>query len=661
MPRTLRVLLVEDVEDDAVLVVRELQRAGFDVRSERVETRAQMEVALAGAPWDLVITDGSLPQFSAVEAVRLLHQTWLDVPCIVLSGTITEEAAVQVLKAGASDFIVKGNLARLAPAVLRELREADNRRGKQRAEEALRRTLQRLDIVLRTLPIGLYSVDHPAPGECTITWMSENTERICGFPAARFVADAELWVSRIHPDDRDRVLAEFHGDHREKPSSTAEYRWQRADGAWRWFLDHSRPVREPGAGAHQHLGVWIDVSDRKALEEQFLHAQKMEAVGRIAGGTAHDFNNILAVVIGYAEILAAALPAGTPSRGQAEEIRRAGERGAALTRQLLSFSRRQVVQPRVLDPDVVVAEMGGMLRSLLGEEVVLETRFAPGVGRVLADPGQVEQVVMNLAVNARDAMAGSGRCIIETGYVAPDDPRLPRGTPPGEWVMIAVTDTGSGMDEAVRARIFEPFFTTKEDGKGTGLGLATVQSIVDQSGGRIAVESAPGKGTTFRVFLPRTEEAAASRAPTRSGVEGGSETVLVVDDQAEVLQVTAELMRGLGYKVIEATGGAQALRAAEAHRGPLHLLLTDLAMPEMNGVVLLERMRAARPGIRGLFVSGYAGTVAPGTEIRVPAGVPFLAKPFSVQSLASKVREALGTPAPGMVTGPPGATGRPPG
>ena len=385
-----------------------------------------------------------------------------------------------------------------------------------------------------------------------------------------------------------------------------------------------------------------DVTDRLVLEEQFRQAQKMEAVGQLAGGVAHDFNNLLTLINGYSDIVLAALPPGDPNREPIAAVHQAGQRSAGLTRQLLAFSRKQVLAPKVLDLNGVVADTASLLRRVIGEDVRLSTAPGQGLWPVKADRGQVEQVLLNLAVNARDAMPTGGRLTIETrnaeldeGYAAAHaDAR------PGDYVLVAVSDTGTGMSDEVKARIFEPFFTTKEAGKGTGRGLATVYGIVKQSGGHVGVYSEVGRGTTFKVYLPRAApESGAAKAPSQfRRPPRGTETVLVVEDEDAVRALTRHVLQHSGYTVVEAEDAAAAVRAAAGHG--IDLLVTDVVMPGLGGRELAERLRASRPGLKVLFLSGYTDDAVVRHGVLHEA-VNFLQKPFSPTALAHKVREAL--------------------
>jgi PAS domain S-box-containing protein len=420
-------------------------------------------------------------------------------------------------------------------------------------------------------------------------------------------------------------------------------RWGRRVDA-RMFL---APMRD-AAGAP--FGVQLmaeDMSERRRLEEQLAQSRRLEAVGRLAGGVAHDFNNYLTAILGSAELLSLELPEDSPLRLEVEQISQAAARSAALTRQLLAFSRRQILQPRVIDLNRLVADLDPMLRRVLGETIEVETLRAVGLGRVSADPAQLEVVLVNLAANARDAMPEGGKLTIETGNVYMDrEEAARRNVPPGRYVMLAVSDEGEGIDAETRERLFEPFFTTKEQGRGTGLGLATVHGIVIQSGGAIAVYSEPGLGTAFRVYLPRVdagEAQAEEEEPTVADLVAaarGSETILLAEDDDTVRVITRRALERVGYRVLEAKDGIEAEEVALGETGPIHLLLADVVMPRRGGVELSQALRARWPELRVVFMSGYTqnGIVHRGV---LDPGVDLLPKPFTVRELVTRVRERL--------------------
>ena len=422
---------------------------------------------------------------------------------------------------------------------------------------------------------------------------------------------------------------------------------RRKDGSLIWIVENVSLISDED-GEEILLGTVFDMTERRRLEEQLLQSQKMEAVGRLAGGIAHDFNNLLTAVSGYSELLLTQLAEGDPRRESAEEIRQAGSRAAALTRQLLAFSRRQVLEPRVLDLNAVIAGMERMLRRVIGEDVELTTALEPELWRAKADPGQIEQVILNLVVNARDAMPRGGRLTVETANVELDEEfaGLYATVQPGPHVMLAVSDTGVGMDAELQARLFEPFFTTKERGKGTGLGLSTTYGIVKQSGGSIWVYSEPGHGTTFKIYLPRCEEPLedlVAPVPPKAPASG-TESVLLVEDEPEVRRLVEKLLGLRGYRVLSAASPAEAIAMARRHEAPIELLLTDVIMPGMNGRELARILAETRPRMRVLYMSGYTDAAISQQGILAP-GTAFLSKPFTPDVLARKVREVLDGPA----------------
>ncbi len=505
----------------------------------------------------------------------------------------------------------------------------------RRAEEELRRSERRYRSLVTASSQIVWVV--PAGGTLAVV---HGAEKFFGANDRLPLSD---WLDTVHPEDRDRVWHVWDTNRVAGRGFQVEYRLRRPDGRWRQVLSRAVPIPDEDGRIGEWIGVLTDVTEERRLAEQVRQAQKMEAIGRLAGGVAHDFNNLLTVINGYSELVLSALVPGDTNRTAVGTIRDAGERAAGLTRQLLSFSRKQVLEPRVLDLNEVVSHADRLLRRLIGEDVGLTAALDPNVPRVKVDPSQIEQVILNLAVNARDAMPTGGRLTIETGTVvvgedaAVDDPDVR----PGCYARLAVTDTGHGMSDEVKAQLFEPFFTTKEAGKGTGLGLAVVHGVVKQSGGHIGVYSEVGVGTTFRILLPAVD-AVPARLSARVPVvpERGVETVLLVEDEEAVRRMAQIALEAHGYTVLTARHGREAVQVSEQHRGPLHLLLTDVVMPEMGGRELAQHLRSRGGGVRVLYMSGYTDDAVVRHGI-LEATDAFLHKPFTPLSLARKVRDVL--------------------
>jgi PAS domain S-box-containing protein len=510
--------------------------------------------------------------------------------------------------------------------------------GRKEAERQLRESEERFRSLFEHAPIGIYRT---AP-DGRILLANPALIRMLGYESFADLVARDLEREGFAEGG---ARAEFKAImEREGEVADLESRWVRRDGSVISVREYASAVRGDNGAVLYYEGAVEDISQRKQLEEQLRQSQKMEAIGQLAGGVAHDFNNLLTVINGYSELVLNRPDTGEGLRQDLEQVKMAGDKAAVLTQQLLAFSRRQILRPRVLDLDAVLSDTEKMLRRLIGEDITLATIRAPRLGKVRADPGQLEQVLFNLAVNARDAMPAGGRLTIEARNADLDGSYVD-GHPEavaGPYVLLSVSDTGTGMDEETRTRIFEPFFTTKEVGRGTGLGLSTVYGIVRQSGGHILVYSEPGHGTTFKVYLPRVEQPAEAPEADTGPVAPprGSETVLLVEDEADVRALAARALRSSGYTVLEAADGVEALTAAEEHAGPLHLLATDVVMPGMGGRELAERLLALRPGTRALYLSGYTDDAIVRHGVLEP-GFAFLGKPFTPATLARKVREVL--------------------
>ncbi|MBW2738864.1 MAG: response regulator [Deltaproteobacteria bacterium] len=526
---TLHLLIVEDNPDDAELAVKELERKGFNVKWTRVDTEEAFRKALAKKP-DLILLDYSLPSFDCPAALEVYRQLHLEIPIIIVSGTIGEEVAVECMKSGATDYVLKDNLSRLSPVVKRALEEIKIYRENKQAEKKM-----------------------------------------------------------------------------------------------------------------------------KEMQAQLIQSQKMEAIGTLAGGVAHDFNNLLTVIIGNAQLALMNVIKDESLRKEIEDIKKAGEKAASLTRQLLAFSRKQIVQPRILNINELLTDIEKMLGRLIGEDIELLTIPAPALWQVEIDPCQIEQVIMNLAINAKDAMSICADC----AAVRPPGGKLTIGTAnadldknyfrergiheekPGHYVMLAVSDTGSGMDKETREHIFEPFFTTKEVGKGTGLGLSTIYGIVKQNNGFIWVYSEPGKGTTFKIYLPKVKNAKPEeKKQTPVDDPGGSETVLIVEDDDNLRKLAQKALLQHGYKLLVAEDGEDALKVCKEYDGQIDLMITDVVMPKMGGREAADRLQPLYPQMKVIYMSGYTNNAIVRHGVLSPE-LNFLEKPFTPEGMARKVREVL--------------------
>ena len=760
--RRLRVLLVEDNPADAELSLLELKRAGFEVSADIVESPEEFSQHVLANPYDVILADYSLPNWTGLAAVEQLQQKGKDIPVILVTGFLGEEAAVECIKKGAADYVLKDRLSRL-PLVVRRALEDSHLRAERRQAEAERARLmaaveQAAEVVIITDVEGTIEYVNPAftwttgytreevlgqnprilksgqhdetyyrvmwqtiragrvwggeminrrkdgrlyTEEGTITPVRNERGEICHFIgvmadiSGRKRADAALRTSEanlaraqriahlgswewniannallwsdetyrlfglipqafgmtyegflncVQPDDRELVKTAMKEALSRRKPYRIDHRIVLPDGSERVMHEHAEVTFDDTGRPIYMVGTVQDITEQRRLEDQLRQAQKMDAVGRLAGGVAHDFNNMLNVIVGYTELLLDVYRSNDTTRKRLEEIKKAGKRATQLTRQLLAFSRKQVLQPKVLDLNAVVADMVNMLQRLIGEDISLVTVPVPELGRVKADAVGIEQILLNLAVNARDAMPRGGKLVIETANVELDEAyaRLHPSVRPGSYVMLIVSDTGRGMDKQTQARVFEPFFTTKEKGEGTGLGLSTVYGIVKQSSGYIWVSSEPGHGTTFKIYLPQIEEAVevagSEKIQTRS--VSGSETVLVVEDAEPLRKLACELLETSGYTVLEACDGAEAIEIAERHTSPIHLLMTDVVMPGISGPELARRLTSRRPEMKVLYMSGYTDEAIVRHGILVP-GVAFLQKPFMHEALASKVHEVL--------------------
>jgi signal transduction histidine kinase/FixJ family two-component response regulator len=641
-----RLLLVEDNPGDVRLLREMFNESGsHNIELMCAESMSEAEKHLTEREVDVVLLDLGLPDAQGLAAVRRAHAAAPRVPLVVLTSLDDESLAVRALREGAQDYLVKGQIESrgLMRAVLYAIERKHAEQALQAAEEALHRTTHLLETSQAVARIGGWELDvvHDA-----LYWSAE-TYRIHEVSPAEYSPTLATAIGFYAPESIPLITAAVQDAIERGTPFDLELELITATGRRVSVRAMSTLTIEQGRTT-KITGAFQDISEHKRLEDQLRQAQRLEAVGQLAGGIAHDFNNLLTAIRGYAELARRGLSADEGRRDDLDQVIANADRAAALIRQLLAFSRRQVLQSEVLDPAAIVEGIAPLLRRLLGEHIELATCMAPGLGRVTVDPSQLEQVVVNLAVNAADAMPDGGKLTIELSNVELDAAygAIYPDAVPGPHVLLAVSDIGTGMDAATKARAFEPFFTTKGVGKGTGMGLATVYGIVKQSGGSVNLYSEPGQGTTFRIYLPAVAQeptAAVAEAPAARPSSSGAQTILLVEDEPAVRAFARRTLEEQGYTVLEAAAGAEALAIAASHAGPIALLVTDVVMPGLQGHQLAAQLTATRPELRVLYVSGF-------TENSVihhglpDHGVAFLAKPFSVDTLGEAVRRVLDRP-----------------
>jgi two-component system cell cycle sensor histidine kinase/response regulator CckA len=652
VPRA-RILIVDDERHNRQLLEVMLAPERFVL-----ETASSGEEALATVarlPPDLILLDIMMPGMDGYEVARIIKTNPMtkSIPIVMVTAMDDRKAMLLGLSAGAEDFLSKPvDRAELTMRVRNLLRLKTLTDGQERYSRMLEAEvgLRTIDLVeserlyrstFDGAPVGIVHVGLDG------RWLRVN-QRLCdllGYTAEELqsASGKEIILSEQVGEEAESFLRLAEGTLDRCKIDEKQYR--RRDGTLVWARVNVSVHRDSEGQAAHFIKVIEDITERRLLEAQMRQASKMDAVGQLASGVAHDFNNLLSVILSYSEMLAGDLKESDPMRADLNEIRNAGLRAVALTRQLLAFSRQQVLQPKVVNLTEVVGGLENMLRRLIGEDVQLVAIGNTGLGKILVDPGQMEQVIVNLAVNARDAMPQGGKLTMETGEVVLDENYASEhvGVKAGRHVMLAVSDTGVGMDKATQARMFEPFFTTKESGKGTGLGLATVFGIVRQSEGTICVDSEPGKGTTFKIYFPAASGDVVPRTsanPSDHHSVRGSETILVVEDEERVRVLACTILRKYGYHVLEAQNGGEALLLCEQHAGTIHLLLTDVVMPLMSGKQVAERLLTVRPTLKVLYMTGYTNDAVVRHGI-LDSTISFVQKPITPETLARKVRETL--------------------
>jgi two-component system cell cycle sensor histidine kinase/response regulator CckA len=636
MESQLAIGLVEDNPGDARLIQKMLgepQAVPF-----RVDWLSRLDDTLdrvGREPFDVLLLDLGLPDSQGLATFDRVIQRAPMMPIIIFSGAIDEQLAVEAVARGAQDYLVKGHIDSVL--LKRAIRYAIERK---RTERALRDNEDRTSFALAAAEMGVWELEFATD---RLSW-SDTMAPVFGLTPARAPTRTEEFLQLIHPDDRNAVRASIGRAVAGENAYAMEFRTIWPDGSTHWASGLAKASNGPDGQPFGLVGVGIDISNRKSLEAQLRQSQKLEAIGQLAGGVAHDFNNLLTVVLGYSNMVIDTFDADDGRRSDLQEVINAGQRAVTLTRQLLAFSRKQVLQPIAVDLNALVTGIRQMLGRLIGEHISLVAVLAPELHIVQADPGQLEQIVMNLVVNARDAMPVGGQIAIETANIELDGSYdvqhdAVRG---GSYVMLSVRDGGIGMNEETKRRLFEPFFTTKDPGKGTGLGLATVYGIVKQSGGYVRVRSEPGAGSTFMIYLPIAEKGEAVLAPATSDnvTAAGTETLLVVEDEEAIRLLARAILEKAGYRVFDASNAQQAEALFEENPTRFDLLVTDVIMPGLSGPKLFERLDRLRPGLKALYVSGYTDDAIVHQGQMAP-GVQYLQKPFTADELNRRVREVL--------------------
>jgi PAS domain S-box-containing protein len=642
MTEPLNILVIEDRVDDYLLVESHLRKNGLAVRCSCVDSLDGLKEAIDREGWDLVLANYNVPNLSFMESMNLMRAARPDLPVIVVTGSMGEEKAANLLKQGVRDFVLKGNLVRLVPAVMAALNEKRALAERRRAEDALRISEERLDLALRGTNDGLYDWNlKTGDMYCSARWKS-----MLGYADEELENRYDNWERLLHPKDLESTLTRLH-DFLEgrTPGYEVEYRLRHKEGHYIDILSRGFLVYGANGESVRMVGTHLDVTERNKLEEQYRQAQKIEAVGQLAGGVAHDFNNILTAIFGYTELILNKVKENDPVKIYVEHIIEASKKAATLTQSLLAFSRKQEVTLAVIDLGEVITEFEAFLRRLIREDIELKICCFEEPLSVLADRGQIEQVIMNLVANARDAMPNGGTLFLKTLPATLDQAFVDTHGygKAGAYVLFTVSDSGFGMDKETQSRIFEPFFTTKEPGMGTGLGLSMAYGIVKKHDGFINAYSEPGTGTIFKIYLPLV---AATAQPVKGGlkelvaVRGGTETILVCEDDEDLRRLTVNVLSHYGYQVIEAVDGQDAVEKFVAHQENVALVFLDAIMPKKNGKVACQEMKIVRPDLKTIFASGYTGDIFE-EDNRFDEYTIFIQKPFSPIDLLTKVREML--------------------
>ncbi len=635
MENVIRILHVEDDPVDSELVLTKLVDAGLICRLTRIQTRDEfVSILKDGALPDIILVDFRLPTFDGISAMQLAKKFCPHVPLIFVSGTIGEDAAIEALTQGGTDYVLKQNLSRLPMAVKRALKEARDHLEHMRAEESLRK----LSKAIEQSPVSIIITDLKG----VIEFVNHNFSEITGYSFDEAIGQhTRIFKSGKTPAVEYEQLW--------KTISTGgvwrgEFLNRKKNGAMFWEQATIAPVRDSAGIITHYVAVKVDVTERKNLEQQLYQTQKMEAIGLLAGGIAHDFNNMLGVILGSADMALDMTEKGSILNKLIEQIVEAASRSADITRKLLAFARKQTIQPKIIDLNSTINGMLTLLRRLIGEDIELVWLPGENIFPVKMDSSQIDQILANLCVNAKDAIDGVGKITIATrNFDSNEEPGSKHKVLlSGKYVMLVVSDNGCGMDKKTLDKIFEPFFTTKNIGKGTGLGLATVYGIIKQNEGYINVNSEPEHGSTFEIFLP-AHSVELQKIPGKSSVPSlpsGNETILLVEDDSIFLEMVQIMVEDLGYRVLTSLSPKDAIHVAEEQSDKINLLITDVVMPEMNGRDLMKNLVSRLPELKCLFMSGYTSDVIADRGV-LNEGIHFIQKPFSKRDLAIRIRDVL--------------------
>ncbi len=637
---TLNILHLEDDPTDAELIRSILDEEGIKAHLFRVEKRAEFREALIKGSFDIIFGDYSLPDFDGMDALKIAKQIRPELPFIFISGTLGEELAIEGLKNGATDYVLKQRIIRLVPSLIRAMEEVEEKKKRVKAEKNL---IQLASVVQQATEVVMIT-----DLEGKIEYVNPAFERCTGYTLQETLGQYPRIIKSEKQD------AGFYKDLWNKISSGKTWRGtfinKRKDGTL--FHEDAAifPIRDNSGKTIKYAAVKRDITAEKEMETLLRQSQKLEAVGQLTGGIAHDFNNILSVINGYSELALISMESENPLYKYMSEISKAGERAVNLIRRLLAFSRQDIIERKIVNINELIIALKKMLHRLIGEDITIDLLLTDKCYNIKADPGQIEQILINLIVNARDALNDKSpqifekKITIETSNVYLNNRfvSLHPESRKGQHIDITITDTGIGMDEKTRLKIFEPFFTTKEEGAGTGLGLSTVYGIVKQNNGTISVNSAPGRGTTFKIYWPVSEQKKDFRVDLIEDISliRGKETILLVEDEESVRNFTKEALVSMGYTVNSTSNGHEALAFIKKNNTKIDLLISDVIMPRMGGVELADNLEKLLPGLKTLFVSGYIDDKIVKNGI-LKKNVNFLQKPFSVHSLAKKVNEVL--------------------